>query len=1199
MNRFVVGLVVGGLCGAFAASAWAAEAKPELKFERLDVETNKDTPEACLVFSRSLSGDAAVHYEDYVALEPVAKPALRRDGERLCLQGLVFGINYQAVLKEGLPAADGGTLAADTKVPVALQDRPALVTFRDGLILPRETAAGVPVTTVNVERVLMKVLRVPDRLVSQINRNTLVERQAFPYRIQELEQEKGTVVWRGEMAVAGHRNETVTTLFPLQQAVPVRKPGLYVLVAEDAKGSAKPGADSRDDDDTDYRARAIQWVVQSDIALTSFRGADGLNVFARSLATTQPIPGIALALVARDNEELARLTTDADGRVRFDPGLLRGKGGAEAHEVMAYGAEGDFAFLDLSRPAFDLSDRGVDGRSTPGPVDAFLYTERGIYRPKETVHITTLLRDGAAHALAQTPVTLVVTRPDGVVFRKATLADQAVGATHYALELSDTAPRGHWTISAYLDVKAAPVGHAEFEVQDFVPQLLKVTLAAPSGAVKLGDNVQVEAEARFLYGAPASGLEGEAEATIAADPEPFADYRGFRFGLAQQKFEEKIIALAVGKTDDAGKTTAEGELKDIPQTTLPLKATIRVAIFEPGGRTTDNTVALPLRTRPLLIGIRPQFSGGRVAEDTSAGFEVVAVDGEGKPVARPALAYKLVREVTEYTWYRTERGGYGYERWTHDVPVTDGTIAVGADQPAVFSRAQGWGYYRLTVLDRESGAATSVRFSSGWTGSLSEDRPDRAEVSADKPRYAPGETAKLAIRPPSAGEALVIIANDRVLATKRLSLPADGATVEMPVTAEWGTGAYAIVTTYRPLRDANERAPVRSIGVSWLPIDPAARTLTVELGAPDRTLPRHRLDVPVTVRGVGTDQAYITVAAIDEGILQLTRFPTPAPTQFYFGKRRLAAEIRDDYGLLITGTGPVGAIRGGGDAAQGGRGLDVVPTKTIALFSGLVALDAAGHATIPLEIPDFNGELRLMAVAFDAHKLGMAEGHLVVRDPVVSDVTFPRFLAPGDSSRIALSLHNVEGASGPYQVRFEASGAVTLSGETARELPLAEGQHQLMSFPLRGETVGIGTVDLHLRGPNGFAVDRQWQIAVRPPQAEVAHESVAALGTGKELRLDPAMLDEFLPGTGSVTVNVASYRTPPLAGLLQSLDRYPFGCIEQTTSRAFPLVFFNDLALLGRVKQDRAIEGRVQGAVDRVLDMQKLDGHFGMWSAWS
>jgi len=201
----------------------------------------------------------------------------------------------------------------------------------------------------------------------------------------------------------------------------------------------------------------------------------------------------------------------------------------------------------------------------------------------------------------------------------------------------------------------------------------------------------------------------------------------------------------------------------------------------------------------------------------------------------------------------------------------------------------------------------------------------------------------------------------------------------------------------------------------------------VQLGAPDKVLPRQTVAIPITVSNLADgEKTYLTLAAVDEGILQLTRFESPAPTKFYFGKRRLAVDIRDDYGRLISGDGPVGAIRQGGDSI-GGAALPVVPTRTVALFSGFIQVDAQGHASVPIEVPDFEGELRLMAVAFDRHKVGEAEAHLTVRDPVVSDVVLPRFLAPRDQSRLSLSLHNLDGKPGDYRAAFTAEGAVVAS----------------------------------------------------------------------------------------------------------------------------------------------------------------------------
>src|SRR6185312_977065 len=239
-------------------------------------------------------------------------------------------------------------------------------------------------------------------------------------------------------------------------------------------------------------------------------------------------------------------------------------------------------------------------------------------------------------------------------------------------------------------------------------------------------------------------------------------------------------------------------------------------------------------------------------------------------------------------------------------------------------------------------------------------------------------------------KALIVVAGDRVFSSQLVDAPAGGATVSIPVSADWGAGAYVLVTDYKPLNEATGREPVRSIGLTWLAVDNSPRTLTALIGGPAKITPRQKVTIPVTIRGIDANEdAYLTLAAVDEGILQLTDYKSPDPNTYYFGKRRLGVDMRDDYGRLIKSEkGAVGSMREGGDSF-GGRSLSVVPVKTVALFSGLVKVGSGGVANVDLDVPDFNGELRLMVVAVTKDKMGHAERPMTVRDPVVADIVLP------------------------------------------------------------------------------------------------------------------------------------------------------------------------------------------------------------------
>lgn len=1214
-----------------AAAPTPAPTPIPFRFARMTLSADA-APEACLHFSEMLDDSGRVKYEDYLAIDPQIKPAVVVRQERICLSGLAYGTNYTVELKAGLPAKGGAKLIAGEKVDVALGERPASVGFQGkGHILPRETAAGVPLTTVNVSKVYVQVYRISERMVSQVGRSASIfyadddeafgesRRELQSYAMDAFRKKTGTLLWSGTMEVRNVQNKSVTTSIPVREVVKDWKPGAYVVVAWNAADGALDELLSRENENFDYdkyyeRRFATQWLIDTDIGLTTFTGSDGLTVFARSLNTAQPAAGVELTLIARNNEDIAKLTTDAQGKVHFPANLLSAKAAAEPIMVMALDrGRSDFNHLDIKKAAFDLSDRGVEGRPVPGPVDAFLYTERGVFRPGETVNIVALIRDRAANALEGVPVTMVAKRPDGVEYRRAALQMQGAGGLHWPLELTRTARRGKWSVETYLDPKGAPVGRVEFAVEDFIPQKIKVELAGPKSPVGRDAEVAIDIGADFLYGAPAADLEGEGEMTVKVDPTPFPALPGYVFGDPDVKFGPEIVKLDVPTLDEKGKSRATATFDEKIDHLAPLVGETRISVLEPGGRPTSETLAMPIRTRKAYVGVRPALGDRElppwygkkdfsffVPEGHEAAFEVAAVDANGKRIARSGLQWRIERITRTYQWFQDQDGRWRWQDNDRAAVVSEGTLDVAADRPANVRGTFEWGRHRLVVVDAENDTRTVIKFYVGWGSSSDErDTPDTAGVVADKKAYAAGETAKVRIEAPFAGEALLVLASDRILETRMVKIAAGGSTLEIPVSADWGAGAYALVTAYRPLQQQSaDRTPVRTVGLAWLAIDPGPRSLQVQIGTPERVAPRQRVVMPVKVANAGNNEVFVTLAAVDEGILQLTKHKTPAPVDYYFGKRMLGVSMRDDYGKLLDARADfMGQLRSGGDGG-GGAGLDAVPIKIASLFSGVVKLDANGEARIALDVPDFIGQVRLMVVAFDKTRVGAGEKRLFVRDAITSDLVLPRFLAPSDDSRATISLHNVEGRPGDYKVHLTATGPINVTGGD-KNVALPANKREQFSIPIVARETGIGTVTLAMEGPGGFKVTRDWQIEVRPTQAPVTKQFAVSLTVGKELTVDREAAADFLPGTANVAVAVSALRGFDVASILRSLDRYPFGCLEQTTSRALPLLYFNDVALLGAQREDRAIARRVQDAVFSVLDRQASDGGFGMWSAQS
>jgi uncharacterized protein YfaS (alpha-2-macroglobulin family) len=1175
-----------------------------MQYRHQVMETKADVdgeqPRLCLTFSKPLPDRDPALFARFVAIEPAVDAAFDAKERTLCISGVAFGQSYRITVRQGLPSTGAHTVARNETYTIAVPDRPVTVAFRNrAYILPKASRQGIPLTTINTERVELRVLRINDRsLVGEIVGERIRE-LLYEHSAKKIESTQGELVWAGMMPVQGERNKVATTAIPFGEIVKTPKPGIYVVLA---RAVAKTRADA-DDGEADHSEWATQWVVVTDLGVGTYSGEGGLAVFVRSYESAQPRAGVTVRLVARNNELLATAETDAGGRANFAPGLLRGQGGNRPAALLMSTAEGEFAFIDLVRTAFDLTDRGVGGREPPVGGDAFVYTERGVYRPGETVHVSALLRDNDAVAMADTPLVVRVLRPDGVEAQRFVLRTSGAGGYTVSVSLPKSAATGSWRIQAHVDPKGPAVGGAGFKVEDFVPERLEMTLAAEPRQLAPGTPVKIAITGRFLYGAPAADLAVDGEATIRLDPQPFPAFSAYFFGLMTEAADAKRVELASVRTDARGVAGLELDYKEKIEATRPLLADVRVTLNEEGGRSIERRLSVPIAHRPLYLGLKLEAEDGAVPEGQAARFAAVALDRTGARKAAAKVAYELVREVWEYQWYNQD-GRWNYRGVRRDEPVEKGTLAIGADAPAELSFKTGNGRFRLEIADPETGAAASYRYSVGWVfAGTDEEVPDKLQVRLDKAAYKAGETAKVSVRAPFAGVVHLVVASDRVLLSRHETIGTDGAVLEIPVDPSWGTGVYVLATAYRPDGKAERLGPSRAIGLAYLARDTADRVLAVKLAAPELMRPRGKLEVKVAVGGAGGEPVFVTVAAVDEGVLSLTGYKTPAPDAHFYGKRKLALELRDDYGRLIDAyAGRLGEIRQGGDGeSRHLGGLDVSTIQVVSLFSGIVRADDRGEATIALDVPDFNGRLRVMAVAWTAGKVGKADTNVTVRDPVVSTVTLPRFLAPDDRGRVTVVIHNVDGPVGAYRVRLTAGGerAATVTAPGEATVQLAKDQRQRLAFTLNGVRPGTAALKLEIEGPENFALARNWDIAVRPAQTNVARYLLSQLDKGERFALGQKEIGEFLPGTASLYLTVGTVPDFGTADLLASLDRYPYGCAEQTTSRALPLLYLAEVAqAIGIAKDEPALRDRVQQAIYRILGMQSRDGGFGMWSSY-
>lgn len=1146
-------------------------------------DNESPAPRICAEFSEPLI-KAGTDYTPFVQL-PSAGMVVEPDGRQLCIDGVQHGERYTVTFRRGLPAASGETLIKDVEITAYIRDRSPTISFPGrAYVLPKSADAALPVETVNLDEVNLTLLRVSDRNLLRTIQEDYFGRPLQYYDIEYAGDQLAEEVWTGIGEVQNSLNQTMTTRLPLGDTLSDQPPGIYSLTAR------VPGVDLYDD------AGATQWFVLSDLGLTTLKGADGLHVFVKALGNATAVEGVELTLLSKSNRELGRMTTDAMGHAVFEAGLVRGTGGSAPEMVLAELGETDLAFLSLTDPAFDLSDRGVEGRPAAPPVDVFLATDRGAYRAGEVIYATALARDVTADAISGLPLTAILRRPDGVEYSRHLSAEDSSGGHVFEMPVAGSAPRGSWTLDIKADPDAPVLASQKVLVEDFLPERIDFDLSLPDAPIRLGDTPPVTVEARYLFGAPGSGLR--ADGTVRIRPvRELEDFPGYEFGLYDERVSPRSDYIEGGKTGADGTLIADVPIPDAPSTDRPYMAQIVMNVQEGSGRPVERDITRILAPAGPMIGIKPAFDGV-VSEGTEAQFEVIAIDAN---LAKTNMAVKwtMNRVQTRYQWYQ-EYGSWKWEPITTRTRVETGEATLGADSVTVSAPVE-WGRYEL-VVERTDGTyvASSTDFYAGWYAPAdATTTPDTLELSLDKPGYRSGDTAQLRIVPRYAGTALITVMSNRVIDMKAVQVSEGDNMIPLDVTDDWGAGAYVTAQVIRPMDVAQGQNPARSLGLSYAKIDPGARQLSVSIDAPEASDPRSPLDVSVTVDGLAEGQTgYVTLAAVDVGILNLTSFESPDPSGHYFGQRRLGIEIRDLYGRLIDGmNGAQGQVRSGGDAGRGGQ-FDSPPPQEelVAYFTGPISVGPDGRATASFDIPDFNGTVRLMAIAWSDTSVGQAERDVLVRDPVVVTASLPRFLAPGDESRLLLEVVHTEGPTGRVGLDVSTQG-LTFAGQVPSGLDLAEQQKTVLDLPFTAGEVGDHAIRVALTTPDGKQLVKSLKLGVRSNDPEVAVTRRFSLGSGDTFTLDDNVFADLRPGTGSAIISAGPLAKLNAPGLLTALDRYPYGCTEQVTSRALPLLYYGDVASALGLAADEEIRKRIDEAVQLVLSRQASNGGFGLWYA--
>ncbi len=1183
-----------------AAAASTVEAQPQ-PLTVLDISERSRDGRNLLAVLLSTAADGSQDLQPWLQVLVDGKAVaggweLSPDGRTLWFNNSAPQQSYQVRVRAGLPAANDAVLA--TTVEQALETR-ALVAgasfSSDGLYLV--PGQGLPVQAVNVAEVNLDFLRVDPAQVHEFLRQARNSSRESWYAADLAKY--GQLVHSGRYALDAPANTQVNRVVDLAGVDALAQAGLYLAVM------TAPGH---------YRNEQLTWFRVTDMGLHARQYQQQLTVVASSLKQGTAMAGAQAQLLDRRQTVLASATTDSQGRATLPWQAFGDK--AWAVRVMQGDSE---ARLLLKRPALDLSEFELGTRPWQ-PQELFMYGPRDLYRAGETLQVSGLMRDADGRTVPPVTLPVKIKRPDGSEAARFSWQPGEQGYYGQQWAIPASAPLGRWQVEV-----EGPFSHPvrySFQVEDFMPERMRLEFNATeqglSGerlTVAAGESLNVPVQGAYLYGAPADGNRLQLKFQARPWRAPLSQWPGFQFGDLSVSGDRRSQPFADLTLDDQGR--ADINVKpDRYSYSAPMQLRLSGSLYESGGRAINRYYDALLWPATALPGIKPGFSGNP-ARNSKAAFKLVHSDVAGQ-LSAAQLSVKLIREERQYFWSYNSQRGWHYQWSDKTYPVASELVQFDGKAPAPIELPVDWGWYRLEVREAGSDQLTSLRFHAGedWYSSWQQSqksaavRPDQVNLVLDKAAYKAGDTARVKVTPPGAGKALLMLeSGDQLLWSQRVSLPENGAEFEVPVPQDQPRhDLYLSALALRPAGEGSDAVtPTRAMGLIHLPLDREDRKLAIEIDLPERVTPDQTLQVPVQISGVTpTDsERWLTLAAVDSGILSLNNFTTPDPFTALFGPRRYAVDARDMYHKVVEINAlPQVRQRFGGDAdlSRGGE-QPQADVQIVSLFSGPVKLDAQGKGEIPLPLPYFNGELRLMALAWSDTAVGSAEQPLTVAAPLITQLAIPRFMAWGDQAMVALELRNQSGVSQALDIRLTSKGPLSLLG-SHRQLNLAAGEKTLLRFVVTADDTPQGQqaeaqLQLQVSSLNSEAGDktieplsRQWRLPIRAAWPALTETRYQALAPGAQWTLASPVLTQSIASARKARLNLASSVQLPVQTQLEQLLSYPYGCLEQTASRALPLLWQQqDNPQLSMAQRGQWLNK----AVARLSELQRENGSFGLW----
>ncbi|MBN1597098.1 MAG: alpha-2-macroglobulin family protein [Bacteroidales bacterium] len=1158
------------------------------KLNITDIQANHDGNEgSILVYTTQMVEQEEI--KKYISIDPAIRYKVDVQSGYFTIQSENFSIDskYDLVIKKGLPGKIGGQLKYDYSQPVSFGKVKPTIRFIDQkeFYVSGKGSRNVQVALIGVPRVTVKVTKIYENNIISYLRNSNsyyydeYYYDDYYYYSYNDPGNLGDVIYEKEIETGELPRKGSNRLlnFDFEDKLAQHK-GIYVVEIKSPD---------------DYWLRASKMIAISDIGLIVKQGKNSVSVFANSIKSADPIAGATIRFIGQNNQVTHTAKTNADGVAVYEYDELKAPGFRTS--IIAAQLNDDYNVIPLNKTRINTSRFDVGGkRQNESGFDAFIYGDRNLYRPGETVHISCIIRDYEWKSPGSVPVILKFITPTGKTYKTIRKTLNNEGSFETDIELLTSAGTGSYIANIYTTNNVL-IGSQIIKVEEFMPDRIKVDIELNKKEFKPGEQINLDISAVNFFGPPAANRNYEVELTTSRMnfyPKKNSEYSYYIEG-ARSSFSD---IYREGTTNDEGSASQAFFIPREYKNMGVLKSDIFVTVFDETGRPVNRLKRINIYTQDVFYGVRSDDY--YIKTGSPVKFELIAVDKEGNALENTEARVKLIKH--EYKTVLSKSGDYfRYRSEKVEKVLKDEKMILNGKLTHFTYIPDLSGEYELRVS--APGVSTYANchiYAYGWGStsfsSFKVNNEGQIDIETDKEKYKVGERANVILKTPFTGKVLVTLESDKVIDYFYIETDKRAASFTIDMKDEYLPGFYISATLFKAHSETDIPLTVAH-GIKPVKVDNPDYKMPVEITAVDKS--RSNTSQTITVKSKPNSK--ITIAAVDEGILQVAGYSTPASYDYFYQKRALEVSSSNIYPYLFPEVGMTRSQTGGGEGEMMEKRLNPIQgnrVKLVSFWSGILETNSKGEAKFDIDIPQFSGDLRIMAVGYTGQIFGSKHTNMKVADPLVMSVALPRFMSPGDKLIVPVILTNTTAKEEKCRAQIEISGPVKINGENAATVSIPANSEAELLFEVEAlKEIGPSEIKIVAKAMGEEFVNTT-DIAVRPAsplQKRFGSGSVKA-GSSKNIELD---INKFIESSIDGKLVISKNPLVEFSNSLDYLVRYPYGCVEQTVSAAFPQLYFSQL--LGNVYSESRAKPdavkNVQLALDRIKLMQLYNGGLTYW----